>query len=651
MEHQEQRIFHNGKELLEGCIEQLNQNQSREVGGNVARFPTVIIFLGEQSKPYMEWIKRTLDDNWNNSRFLQYISIVRENHNWSCSVLTGTKQGEVEWKPAEGSPNDRICKAVVEMLQLDERVFREKSSIKMEFVLDSTEEELQTYWQLYLTIQNNLQAENRKTLFFMLDQNPGRKREYSAENFLKDIWSEYRKQTEEINTGNSFGTVYLLGNYLTSGSILGKNKIWQNYRLAADIILLSGSRDSEGRYTSKLYNGIKTAAYALVTKPTDEIAAVSLQTLLREMYEQQRQEAFSELSDQEIQKRLGITDTQFDLAEQIFQEKILPYLPLQEHLLYLPFRSERELQKLQKMEPISAEAADQCTMGAWTLLVQRKYLRLVEEFWEKEEEVSRVRERIQDLLHQAFSIFELESLLPKREYYRQLLQKELCSEGIYGKADFTEKLYKSALYQSKKSFYKKIKQVLSEEWDRILVQAKAYKERYLYCEKEIQDERIVTGDENLSIEKLYANEVRQYVEQYRMIESFRKNLLHAFDIRLKEEEFLDAVWKIFLDLINQEIFHYDFEKELDFRMNNMADNHKQIYVATKLQKTLSGSIRFRSLTDSLRKISCFYLIHGRANYAKQLAKQEGNGRDFMLFYLNRSDCMEQIEIYEITKLD
>ncbi len=177
MEHQEQRIFHNGKELLEGCIEQLNQNQSREVGGNVARFPTVIIFLGEQSKPYMEWIKRTLDDNWNNSRFLQYISIVRENHNWSCSVLTGTKQGEVEWKLAEGSPNDRICKAVVEMLQLDERVFREKSSIKMEFVLDSTEQELQTYWQLYLTIQNNLQAENRKTLFFMLDQNPGRKRE------------------------------------------------------------------------------------------------------------------------------------------------------------------------------------------------------------------------------------------------------------------------------------------------------------------------------------------------------------------------------------------------------------------------------------------------------------------------------------------
>ena len=116
-----------------------------------------------------------------------------------------------------------------------------------------------------------------------------------------------------------------------------------------------------------------------------------------------------------------------------------------------------------------------------------------------------------------------------------------------------------------------------------------------------------------------------------------------------KEEFLSAVWKVFLDLVHRELFYYDFEKELDFRMNRMAENHRQIYVATELQKTLSGSIRFRSLTDALRKTSCFYLIHGRANYAKQLANQDGNGRDFMLFYLNRSDCMEQIEIYDITK--
>lgn len=647
MEHEEQRIFHNGKELLEGCIEKLNENQSREVGGNVALFPTVIILLGERCSPYMGYIKKTLDDNWNNSRFLQYIHIVKKDQNWSSRILIGTDGEEFQWKSMEGSPNGVICKAVVEMLQLDERVFKEKSSIKMEFILDSTEEEGQAYYQFYLEAQNYLQTENLKTLFFMLDQNPDKEEKNKAEALLEYIWLEYKWITEEFTRNHSFGTVYLLSNYLTSGSILGKDKIWQNYRLVADIILLGGSRDSEGRYVSKLYNGIKTAAYALVTKPTDEIAAVSLQTLLKELY---KQETSSELSDQEIRKRFGIMATQeIYLAEQIFKEKIIRYLPLQEHLLYLPFRSEQDLRMLQKMELISTEEADAATMGAWSLFVQERYIRLVEEFWEKEEEIVEVQRKIQDLLHKAFSIFELEHLLPKREHVKQLLQEELCFEGIYGKAAFTEKLYKAALYSCKQCFYKRIKQIFLEEWDRILLQVRQYKEQYIRCEKEIQQERIVTGDENASIEKLYTNEVKHYVEQYRMVESFKVDFSKVFDIRQKEEEFFRAIWKIFLDLINQEIFHYDFEKELDFRMSNMADNHQQIYVATKLQKTLSGSIRFRSLTDSLRKISCFYLIHGRANYAKQLAKQEGNGHDFMLFYLNRSDCMEQIEIYDITK--
>ena len=155
MDREEQRIFHNGKELLEGCIEKLNENQSREVGGNVALFPTVIILLGEQCRPYMECIKSTLEDNWNNSRFLQYVSIVKEHAGWKCSVLAGIESGkQTQWETVEREPNDCICHAVVKMLQQDERVFKEKSSIKMEFLLDSTEEEGQAYYNLYLEAQN-----------------------------------------------------------------------------------------------------------------------------------------------------------------------------------------------------------------------------------------------------------------------------------------------------------------------------------------------------------------------------------------------------------------------------------------------------------------------------------------------------------------
>ncbi len=641
MEKEEQRIFQNGKELLAGCIEKLNQNQNREVGGNVALYPTVIVMLGEQSRGYTKYIKDTLEDNWNNSYFLEYISVIKEETGWKCSILAEIENKKMQWDTVEGSPNETICRAVVKMLQQDERVFQEKSSIKMEFILDSTEEEGQAYYHLYLEAQNYLQTANLKTLFFMLDQNPGEKKNRKTEELLQCIHLERKENS---------GTIYLLSNYLTSGTILGENKIWQNYRLAADIILLGGSKNSESRYVSKLYNGIKTAAYALVTKPTDEIAAVSLKTLLREMYNQEKQKYTKELSEQEIQERLGIMATQeFYVAEQIFQEKIAPFLPLPEHLLYLPFRSERELKELQKMEQISTKEADICTMGGWSAFVQKNYLCLIEQFWKSEKEVQIVREQIQNLCYQAFSIFEWEDIMQREEYLRQLLQKELCFEGVYTKASFTEKLHKSALYQCKREFYKTIKQIFVQEFEQILFQVKQYKKQYLECEKEVQQESLITGEENLSIKKLYTNEVKQYIEYRQTAHLGKTAFLEVFTIQQRKEEFLSAVWKVFLDLVHRELFYYDFEKELDFRMNRMAENHRQIYVATELQKTLSGSIRFRSLTDALRKTSCFYLIHGRANYAKQLANQDGNGRDFMLFYLNRSDCMEQIEIYDITK--
>ena len=41
----EKKVLHNGKELLESCTIGLNENQSGEMGGNVALYPTVVVML------------------------------------------------------------------------------------------------------------------------------------------------------------------------------------------------------------------------------------------------------------------------------------------------------------------------------------------------------------------------------------------------------------------------------------------------------------------------------------------------------------------------------------------------------------------------------------------------------------------------------
>lgn len=423
----EKKVLHNGKELLESCTIGLNENQSGEMGGNVALYPTVVVMLGERCKAYTKFIKDTLDDNWNNSGFLQYVSIEKSGDYWSCARLTDVdKKRTIQWSCVEGEPAEVVSKAIVDMLEEDDRIFRDKSRIKMEFVMDAVEEDGGAYYDLYLGLKNGLHSEDLKTFFLMLDQKPEDNKNEKTARMLHYVVENRTKP------GVDGGTTYLLSNYLDNGSILGENKIWQNYRLLADIILLGGTRANaaESGYVTNLYNGVKTASYALVPKPTDEIAAVALQALMREMHEQEKERYSKELTDKEVRERLGMKVTGgFALAEEIFKEKIMRHLPSPEELRYLPFRSEKELREMQRAERISDKMADDCTMGVWPLVQQEKYVDVAERFLENEEELDMLRKRIQELLYSAFSLFEVRMMIPRRDLIRAMLREELNLRG------------------------------------------------------------------------------------------------------------------------------------------------------------------------------------------------------------------------------
>lgn len=647
----EKKVLHNGRELLESCTIGLNENQSGEMGGNVALYPTVVVMLGERCIEYTKYIKDTLDDNWNNSGFLQYVSIEKSGDDWSCARLTDVdKKRTIQWSCVEGEPAEVVSKAIVDMLEEDDRIFRDKSRIKMEFVMDAVEEDGGAYYDLYLGLKNGLHSEDLKTFFLMLDQKPEDNKNEKTARMLHYVVENRTKP------GVDGGTTYLLSNYLDNGSILGENKIWQNYRLLADIILLGGTRANaaESGYVTNLYNGVKTASYALVPKPTDEIAAVALQALMREMHEQEKERYSKELTDKEVRERLGMKVTGgFALAEEIFKEKIMRHLPSPEELRYLPFRSEKELREMQRAERISDKMADDCTMGVWPLVQQEKYVDVAERFLENEEELDMLRKRIQELLYSAFSLFEVRMMIPRRDLIRAMLREELNSEGESVRVDYTEKLHKKAVYECRKCFYEKTKQILSEEFDRMLDDTKRYGELYARCEREVQQGRIMTEDNDVSIERTYTNEVKLYVNNKQKINAGDSAFPEVFNPRLEQEGLLEAIQNAFMKMIGEEIYRYDFERELDFRMNNMTDVNRQIYVTQELQKALEGSIRLKdqSMNNLGMKISCFYMINKSADYARQLANQEGHGRDFMLFNLNRTDCIEQIEIYNITQAE
>lgn len=643
---EEEHVFHNGKELLDGCAERLGKNQGGEVGGNMALYPVVIVMLGERSGLYTEFIKDTLDDNWNNSRFMQYVNIVKSEESWKCFTLKDVeKKHQINWKASEGEPNEVLSSTIVEMLQQPDRIFKNKNSVKIDVVMDSDEENGEDYYDLYLRIRSGVQADDLKTFYLMADQRPQENRAENAEKIWQYVFQKSAAADEKC------GTTYLLSNYLASGRILGDDSVWENYRLVADIILLGGNGSGNNSTVSSLYNGIKTASYALVLKPTNEIAAASLHALMREMQEEEKKHYLEEISEQDIGKRLDIQAAYgFGFAEELFHEKIQKHLPEALELQYLPFRSEKELKGFQRVEQISDSEADSYTMGTWTLLQQKKYIDVAESLLNDEEELENIRKEIQDLLHRIFSLFEVRKMESRKNAIRQLFMEELQFEGVGKKDDYTERLYKKAVYECKKHFYKRVKEILWEEFQNYLEQAKDFEALYKNCQKEVEDEKkIVMGDGDESIQTIYEAVADTYVKTHRKINSTESAFPRVFDVRFGKKELLSAIWEVFVDLIQDKIFHYDFEEELSLRMGNMTDANRQTYVDNELQKKLSGSIRLKNLFHIQKEISCFYLINDTAAYAKQLEQRQKDGHKFRMFNLNRTDCIEQIKIYEITK--
>ena len=639
---EKQQSFRNGKELLEHCVRTLNANQRGESGGNVALYPVLVIMLGEKCAEHVKYIKRTLDDNWNNARFLKYLKVVKQGDTWQASLIDSSEDYEqCEWESETAEFQEAMNKAVVEMLEADEKIFLERNFVKMEYVLDATEEDGREYYDLFQTTQNELYTGELKTLYLMLDQRPKDGNVRKSDELLQYIKSKRKDNAE---------TIYLLSNFLKAGSMLGEKRLFENYRLIADIILLGGNRGGEASFKTNLYNGIKTVSYALVTKPTDEIAEVTLQELLEQVYEEDKKAFSGRMTEKEIRERIEIDHNNgMEMGEDIFRGELENQFPDRNSFCYLPFRSEKEGKAALGDAGISERELNAITYGAYGSFVRKYFEEPVEKLFAQKEKLEEYRMRIRAHIGEKFGYFELLDLDQQRDVLQRILGEEYLTSGVGKYADFQGILFQRAIFESRKTFYGKIKQLYWEELEKQIDAAKRLEEYYQECLKEIQREMIVTGEESESVKKTYADLVKEYVGSHRRVNERKTAFPEIFRAENTKEELLAAFWNVFRDMIRIEAYSYDFEKEVDLRMGNTNEIGRNQLVTQELKKQLDGSIRLKNIIDlAMVKVSCYYLISENAKYASNLRQSDSNGRDYTLFGLNRTDSIEQMEIYNIS---
>lgn len=216
--------------------------------------------------------------------------------------------------------------------------------------------------------------------------------------------------------------VYLVGNKNSMGSLMPKEDYFG--AVFADLMVLANGADP---YVSStvIHSGIKTVGYATVEKPSDDIAKVSVFSLLKQMSELRNMKkiASEHLEAEEIAEiaeRLGIRkdgkflmiDPYVDAAEKEF--------PTSEVLNAFPRRSCEDLD----LEELTAEEVDEQTFGAWSCYIQTIVSKIESEIVSGFQRENDFQETFLNYLLENFSRAELIWLSANTEEIEGYLQKD-----------------------------------------------------------------------------------------------------------------------------------------------------------------------------------------------------------------------------------
>lgn len=640
-ENQNQKLD-NGKDLLRQCVKRLKEGQRGEAGGNRALYPVVIVLMGEKCKENTRYIKSTLDDNFDNARYLQYVSVVMSDGECRCSVLEEVESDnydELVWKDMEYDFKGTVDFAVGKMMS--NGVFGKRTSVKIEYIIEATEEEGKSYYDLYKNTKCSYNITVLQTMYLMLNQDPNDDKLKRSEELMRHVVDSYQE--------NRIGTIYMISNNLANGIMLDENTVWKNYRLVADIMLLGDNQN--GDQGSVLYNGIKTVSYTLNTKPSDEIAVVSLQAMIEEMKKVQEDNAEKELAMEHVRRRLGMQATGgMDLAKELFSEIKNTY-PKAQNLMYLPFRSEQDYHDMLKNDRITIKALDGLTYGAATAYVNMHYIEPVEKYFQSKEKSENCHKQIRQLILKNFQSAELLELAKKLSEFISIWQnEELSFEGFGASKDIFQRIHIQAVYEGEKRFVAKVKEILIEEFTKLTEAAEALYENYGSIAKEVQKESgaiVYDGDINDEFEA-YRTLVKNFVRGAHSVNMTTTSFEQVFTPTEEKSLLVKGLWNAFSDLMRCDEFSYDFEKALVFKMKEKNDIDKIKVIQDWVNSNPLNDICLNeAMKVQLQSKGCFYLVNKEADYVEQFKFKQQDG-NYSLFYLNRTDSIERVAIYDIT---
>ena len=613
------------RELLERCCQMMNEVQKVEKYSNYALSPSIILFFGSVTYQYRQHIKGVLDSNLVNGEYFQYLYVHKERENLHVTdIQTGMDYGTIA---------EAIESAALVMLGTEEEVFKNKDNIFLECLLCTSESYAMEYYEQYLLISEPYGCNLIKTLYLMIAQEK-ESYKFDAQKLIDRILEEQKSKKQNI---------YFLSNLLNGGSLLLENRIWMNYRLVADLILLGNSRVAVREfectnYVSMVRDGLMTAAYSFMGKPINDITGVTLYALMKKIYEKEELAVhYTSLIDKLEQKE----EDKFWIP--IFQNEFADKKPETKALQRLAWTDRKEYKLFLRNASFDWDKLNQLTCGIWEVFYHEQYENPMLQKLNNEAFQDSFREKIHEFLIKKFSFFEVLFYF-KGEQWKETI-RDFIKEIKPRKSNTMErKLETLALNTMEMVFLKWAYDIMEEEIIKLYNQAHMLQQKYFELMNK-NSKANVEGDSTYEqLKQYYEKQVGQYVD------SLNDSSIFKMDTSI--EKVLEEICSHFGEMIeSQEIYAEPFERELSKRLEDVSEERKRIIIRNRLEDDISSLSRLRLMREYKEtKVGSFCLASPNSLYEEEIKANEQNS-PYIFYNLNRRDCLEMIELYNLENIN
>ncbi len=637
-------VIHNEKELLDRAIETLETFGNEKRGGNVAKYPVIVIFLGKKTSNYLKDVKHPLDDNWGNASNLRYVSIFADGEKISCHKLkVDDEEEKYAWDDENVDPDNCIISSIEEMLGMDEKIFSDCSGVKLDFILDATDEAAKELYEKYKSIELKNNITIFKNLYLMLDQSGENNIVEKSDLFLRYVIEDLKVKPE---------SVFLISNQKKNKRYISEAKIGENYRLISNLILLGGNRIIFDGTNYALEKSLKTASYVIILKPTDQIGEVTIDAFLRNVYDLEEKRFSYDLPLNVIMERLGIgNDGTMRHANEILHNLLIKNNDKNANVVYsFPYATKADLDSSRKNRlPQSIKQLDNMTYGTASQYIETFFIAPIVEYFGDDERKQELIVEMENYILQCFNYFDL---LKVAEYKQDIIDRIL--QPIILPARRPMNLADMFGYYSnakgRETFYKEYNAIVAKALENVIDYTLDFRDTYKRVRINMESVRESNGEEEKTITSFYENLVNAYI-----MEEQKRPTMPAysgmFDVRADRQQLLMNIYNAYTRMVNdrRDIFSLDFEHEMKTRFENRTEAEHQEYVREELRKQIGDNMRLNNYINvEFPCLKNYYLINDKAVYAKHLHEDEGyKSGAFVIFNINRTDCIEEMQIYKV----